>query len=475
MKFWLKIFLLNTLLLTVLTVLILLGVRQVVTTSLRAEQSRYGLTLARNLADRIADQVLQDEPFQAESAIKSALGSDADLKYAFVLGLDGKVFAHTFGQGYPAGLTEWNPTGNHEEAVQLLATEAGNMRDVGVKIFYGLPAELHLGLKETRITSTLVRLRNSIVIGSGIAILGALLLSLMFNRYLTRPLNQLMTHTEALIRGEFGGRVGFSGHGEFGELAATFDTLSQELAISRKKAEESLRQMLRTEKLSALGQLSAGLAHEIRNPLTSIKILFQSFLESSPPTRKDLEVVLSETERMEGLLKQFLAFTHIEEATPKPVNLYEQIQHILHICHYQMTRQGIEVIKDFEPMPNIMADRGMIEQVFLNLIMNAIEVMPDGGRLAVTGTVTFGNMVQVMVQDSGSGIPEEIRDKIFDPFFTTKPEGTGLGLSVIHNIVEHFGGSIDFSCDQDGTTFIVAFPAATETVHEETEGACHEA
>jgi len=472
MKFWLKIFLLNTLLLTVLTIMILLGVRQVVTTSLRAEQTRYGLTLARNLADRIADQVLQNESFQTESAIKSSLGSDADLKYAFVAGLDGKIFAHTFGNDYPSGLEEWNPTGNHEETVQLLATETGNIRDVGVKIFYGLPAELHLGLKETRITATLERLRNSIVTGSGIAILVALLLSLLFNRYLTKPLNQLMSHTEALIRGEFGGRVGFSGHGEFGELAATFDVLSQELAVSRQRAEESLRQMLRTEKLSALGQLSAGLAHEIRNPLTSIKILFQSFLESSLPTRRDLEVVLSETERMETLLKQFLAFTHIEEATPKAVNLYEQIQHVLHICHYQMTRQEIEVRTDFEPMPPIMADRAMIEQVFLNLIMNAMEVMPEGGSIDISGSVTAGNLVEVRVRDNGGGIPGEIRDKVFDPFFTTKEEGTGLGLSVTYNIVEHFGGFVDFCCEDGGTTFIVSFPAATWP-HSEDSGAYH--
>ena len=468
MRFWLKIFLLNTLLLTALTFLILLGVRQVVTTSLRAEQTRYSLTLARNLADRIADQVLQDEPYQTESAIKSALGSDNDLKYAFVVGLDGKIFAHTFGSGYPAGLREWNPTGNKEETVQLLATESGNIRDVGVKIFYGLPVELHLGLKETRITTTLGRLRNSIVIGSGVAILGALLLSLLFNRYLTRPLNQLMSHTEALIRGEFGGRVGFSGHGEFGELAATFDTLSQELAISRRRAEESLRQMLRTEKLSALGQLSSGLAHEIRNPLTSIKILVQSFLESSSPTRKDLEVVLSETERMETLLKQFLAFTHIEEATPKAVNLHEQIQHVLYICRYQMTRQGIEVRTDFEPMPPIMADRAMIEQVFLNLIMNAIEVMPQGGTLDISGSVTAENLAEIRIRDSGGGIPEKIRDKVFDPFFTTKGEGTGLGLSVTHNIVEHFKGTVDFFCDGDGTTFVVFFPVVARPHLEET-------
>lgn len=472
MRFWLKIFLLNTLLLTVLTVLILLGVRQVVTKSLRAEQTRYGLTLARNLADRIADQLLQDEPYQTESAIKSALGSDNDLKYAFVVGLNGKVFAHTFGSGYPVGLTEWNPTGNNEETVQLLATETGTIRDIGVKLFYGMPAEVHLGLKETRITNTLGRLRNSIVIGSGIAILGALLLSLLFNQYLTRPLNQLMSHIGALIRGEFGGRVGFSGHGEFGELAATFDTLSQELAISKRRAEESLRQMLRTEKLSALGQLSSGLAHEIRNPLTSIKILFQSFLENSPPTRKDFEVVLSETERMETLLKQFLAFTHIEEATPMAVDLYEQIQHVLHICRFQMTRQGIEVKTDFEPMPPIMADRAMIEQVFLNLVMNAIEMMPQGGTLDIAGFVTAENLAEIRIRDSGGGIPEEIREKVFDPFFTTKEEGTGLGLSVTHNIVEHFKGTVDFCCDGDGTTFVVSFPVVARP-HLEKTGAGH--
>lgn len=462
MKFWLRIFLLNTLLLTVLTILVLLVVRQEVTSSLRSEQSRYGLTLARNLADRIADQVVQDEPYQTEAAIAASLKSDSDLLYAFVIGMDGKLFAHTFGSGVPAGLAEWNPTGNKEEAIQLLATEVGTIRDVGVKIFSGLPAELHLGLKETRISVALERLRNRIVVGSGIAIVCALFISLLFNRYLAQPLNHLIAHGEALIRGEFGKRVGLADHGELGALAATFDTLSQELADSRQRAEESMRQMLRTEKLSALGQLSAGLAHEIRNPLTSIKILFQSFLESSPPTRKDIEVVLSETERMETLLKQFLAFTHIEEATPQAVDLPEVAHHVLYICRYQMQRQGIEVAVEFASMPSVMADRGMIEQVLLNLIMNAVEAMPEGGELHISGGITADNRVEIKVRDSGGGIPEAVRDKIFDPFFTTKPEGTGLGLSVIHNIVGHFGGTIDFQCDTDGTTFMVMFPVASE-------------
>lgn len=460
MKFWLRIFLLNTLLLAVLTVLVLLVVRQEVTSSLRSEQSRYGLTLARNLADRIADQVVQDEPYQTEAAIVAALKSDSDLHYAFVVGMDGRLFAHTFGTGYPTGLAEWNPTGNREEAVQLLATEVGTIRDVGVKIFSGLPAELHLGLKETRIAVAMERLRNRIVVGSGIAIVCALLISLLFNRYLAQPLNHLIAHGEALIRGEFGKRVGLADHGELGTLAATFDTLSQELAASRQRAEESMRQMLRTEKLSALGQLSAGLAHEIRNPLTSIKILFQSFLESSPPTRKDIEVVLSETERMETLLKQFLAFTHIEEAIPQAVDLPEVAQHVLYICRFQMQRQGIEVAVEFADMPPVMADRGMIEQVLLNLIMNAIEAMPEGGILHTSGVIAVGNRVEIKVRDSGCGIPETVREKIFDPFFTTKAEGTGLGLSVIHNIVGHFGGTVDFLSDADGTTFIVSFPVA---------------
>lgn len=467
MKFWLRIFLLNTLLLSLLTVLILLVVRQEVTSALRAEQSRYGLTIARNLADRIADQVVQEEPYQTEAAITASLKSDSDLHYAFVIGMDGKLFAHTFGTGYPAGLTEWNPTGNKEETVQLLTTEVGTIRDVGVKVFSGLPAELHLGLKETRITVTQERLRNRIAVGSGIAILGALLFSLLLNRYLARPLNHLIAHGEALIRGEFGKRVGLAGHGELVALAATFDTLSQELASSRQRAQETMRQMLRTEKLSALGQLSAGLAHEIRNPLTSIKILFQSFLESSSPTRKDIEVVLSETERMETLLKQFLAFTHIEEATPQAVDLPEVTHHVLYICRYQMRIQGIEVATELAAMPPVLADRAMIEQVLINLIMNAVEAMPEGGELHISGGITVDNRVEIRVRDSGGGIPEAIRDKIFDPFFTTKPEGTGLGLSVIHNIVGHFGGTIDFCCDSTGTTFAVSFPVASDNDYQE--------
>ncbi len=458
MKLWRKVFLLNTLLLSVLAVFILLAVRQVVTTAMRAEQTRQGLTIARNLADRVADMVLLEDLYQAEKVLKSALVAEEDLLYAFMTGLDGRIFAHTFDAGPPAGLATWNPTGSEPKAVQLLATEVGIIRDVGVKIFDGLPAELHLGLRETRIEVALARIRNRIALGSGAAIFGAWLLSSLFSRYLTRPLSRLVTHTERLARGEFGGKVGFSGKGEFGELAATFDTLSRELALYRQRVEESCRQMLRAEKLSALGRLSAGLAHEIRNPLTSIKVLFQAFREISPPSRQDLEVVLAEVERMEDLLKRFLAFTRIEEAEPTAVGVNEVLEHLLQMSRFHLVRQGIEVDADLQDVPPVLADRAMVEQVLLNLVMNAVEAMPGGGELGIAIAEVDG-LVEVRVRDSGGGIPESIREKIFDPFFTTKEEGTGLGLSVAFNIVTHFGGSIDFRSGGGGTTFYLRLPA----------------
>lgn len=458
MKLWLKVFLLNTLLLTVLAVFILLAVRQVVTTSLRAEQTRHGLTIAHNLADRVADLLLLEDVYQAEKTLESVLGSEEDLQYAFVVGLDGRTFAHTFGAGPPTGLMTWNPTGGAVESVQLLDTEAGIIRDVGVKVFDGLAAELHLGLPETRIEAALVRIRDRIVLASSVAIFGAWLLSSLFSRYLTRPVNRLVAHTERLARGEFGGQVGVTGKGEFGELAATFNALSRELALYRQRMEESFRQMLRAEKLSALGRLSAGLAHEIRNPLTSIKVLFQSFRESSPPSRQDLDVVLAETERMETLLRRFLACTRIEEAEPTSVDVNELLEHVLQMSRFQLVRQDVEVEANLNEVSPVLADRAMIEQVLLNLVLNAIEAMPGGGTLGID-TAEVNSLIEIRVRDSGGGIPETIQDKVFDPFFTTKEEGTGLGLSVAYNIVEHFGGSIDFRCEEGGTIFLLRLPA----------------
>ena len=221
--------------------------------------------------------------------------------------------------------------------------------------------------------------------------------------------------------------------------------------------EESYKQMLRTEKLTALGRLSAGLAHEIRNPLTSIKVLFQTFKDNPALTKEDMRVVLSAVEQMDDLLTRFLKFARSDEFNLSDVYINSLIKQDLNLIQFQVKNQPVKINMELTKLPPVKADKAMIQQALLNLILNATEAMPDGGLLTIRSRLDNG-YVTVDINDTGAGIPAEIRDKIFDPFFTTKSDGTGLGLSIVYNIMAIHNGEVAFNSNREGTTFTLKLP-----------------
>ena len=457
MKLWVKIVLLNVVIAVSLGLLIGLTVRGVVTSSMRAELTKQGESIARNLSDRIADSILLDDFYKTQEALEDVLGTEQDIEYIFVTNKKGYLFAHTFKNGYPPHILRWNPLIDSPLSIQLLDTEKGFIRDIGVKIFRGMNPELHIGIKEDRISQTLNRVRNVIALTTGIVILFGSVLSCFFSRFITKPLNRLVDFTRRLSRGEFGGKVNITSRDEVGELAGTFNILSQELKLYRDNIEKSYKQMLRTEKLTALGRLSAGLAHELRNPLTSIKVLFQAFKDSTGLTKEDMDVVLSEVNQMDEILTRFLGFAKGDEFNLSEVDINAIIKQLIHLTRFQIKDQSIRPVLELSELPLVRADRTMIEQALLNLIINAIEAMPHGGTLTFSSKADNDRVV-ISVKDTGRGITEGIKEKVFDPFFTTKNDGTGLGLSIVYNIIRLHSGNISFSSNGNGTTFNIELP-----------------
>ncbi|MCL4491904.1 MAG: ATP-binding protein [Nitrospirae bacterium] len=458
MKLWIKIALLNVFIVVSLGILIGFATRSVVISSMRTELTRQGESMARNLSDRIADSILLDDLYKVHEAIKDVLEKEKDVEYIFVTDKNGEIFTHTFNNGSPPDLLRWNSFGIDKlSSIQLLATEKGLIRDVGVRIFGGMNPELHIGIREERIRQTLNRIRNLIITLTIVVTMVGSVLAFSLSRLTTKPLYALMEFTHDLSRGEFGRKIDIKSKDEVGELSMTFNNLSYELDLYRKKMEGSYKQMLRTEKLTALGRLSAGLAHEIRNPLTSIKVLFQAFKDNPSLTKEDMQVVLSATEQMDDLLTRFLRFARSDEFNLSDVYINSLIKQVINLARFQIKNQSINVNLDLKKLPPVKADRAMIQQAVLNLVLNAIEAMPDGGTLIVSSKLGNGHAV-VAVQDAGGGIPGDIKDKIFDPFFTTKSDGTGLGLSIVYNIVSLHNGEISFESNGKGTTFNLKIP-----------------
>ncbi len=261
-------------------------------------------------------------------------------------------------------------------------------------------------------------------------------------------------------------------------LAIQNASMYQELKLFSQQMEERIRktsadlrkteaQLVRSEKLAALGQLAAGIAHEIRNPLTSINILIHSLTESLPPEtahREDLKVIEEEIQRINRIVEQFLRFARPAPPLFKETDIVVLVEELLQLLKAQMERQRISVHRQFSALPLIRLDREQMKQAMLNLLMNAIQAMPGGGRLNLGAQVVEDTpWIKLSVQDSGIGIsPEDIK-KLFDPFFSTKEGGIGLGLSIAHRIVDQHQGKIEVeSRPGRGTVFHLWLPLSQQ-------------
>lgn len=225
------------------------------------------------------------------------------------------------------------------------------------------------------------------------------------------------------------------------------------------QTEEQLR---RADRLSALGELSAGMAHEIRNPLGSIKgavEIIKDDYTAEEAKYEFIQILIRETDRLNQIVQEFLGFAKPKNPELQFVDLNESLESVLTLAAQQARKAGVKVEKKLDPaIGKRSLDAGLLKQAFLNLILNAIQAMPDGGSLSVKSSLRNGAL-EVTIADTGIGIPEENRKKLFSPFFTTKKNGTGLGLAITYRIIENHRGVIDVaSRPGGGTAFTVRIP-----------------
>jgi len=222
-----------------------------------------------------------------------------------------------------------------------------------------------------------------------------------------------------------------------------------------------------TERLISLGELSARVAHEIRNPLTGVRTTVQfvaSKLRAGDSRREDLHDVLKELDRIEQIITDLLLFARPQAARPLATDLKEVVEKVLDNLARRLEEAGIEVERDLDAdLPEVQVDPDMAQQVILNLAINAIQAMPEGGTLRMGAGLRRTRYkkayIDVVVADSGPGIPEEVKDKIFDPFFTTRSMGTGLGLSISLQIAREHGGNLTArNLAQGGAAFKLSLP-----------------
>jgi two-component system NtrC family sensor kinase len=349
---------------------------------------------------------------------------------------------------------------------------------------------LDVGLSLERVDRDLAAFRSAnLAFTAAAALLLVAFLWMYVRGRVVRPVEALLEATRRVAHDELETEIRIDARGELGLLAASFNDMTRSL----KRVEDELRlvtgnlgamveertselraaqdTLVRTEKLSSLGKLSASIAHEINNPLAGIltfaKLMIRT-IEAGPvgdgerkSLVKQLALVQRETERCSTIVRNLLDFARERPLQIREVNLNLVVEEVFTLVANQTAIQGVEFVKDLATLPPVEADFGQMRQAFVNIVVNAIEAMPKDGQIRViTRPLPETGEVEVAFQDTGPGIPPEVLQKVFDPFFTTKEKGTGLGLSVVYGIVERHKGHVSVeSGPGKGTRFTIRLPA----------------
>ena len=311
---------------------------------------------------------------------------------------------------------------------------------------------------------TLEAWRKYLVFSVISALIPNLLLVLIVVRTFSRPLQKITVAAVKVTEGEYGTEVDLrKSNDETGLLADSFNEMSRKMADDIKQLQKLNEQLIRTEKLAAMGTLSAGVAHEVNNPLASISSLIQimqSKKDIDVDTKEKLKLISAQIQRITQVTRDMMDFARARPAAKSSVNINDLITKSLRLASFDKSFQKLKLINTFEnDLPFVFADFDKLQQVFLNLLLNARDAMPEGGDLEIRTTQTDGKVL-IEIADSGTGIEEKNIKQIFDPFFTTKStgKGTGLGLAVCYGIITAHGGKIDVANNDKGTLFSIYLP-----------------
>ncbi|MCX7885982.1 MAG: cache domain-containing protein [Verrucomicrobiae bacterium] len=432
-----------------------------------------GVLLNRNfeLVDKIKQTVFQDVVYKGKDIGTATIFLD-DLRIATnVRNADGSraigtriaedVYRQVVGAGKPWLGRAYVVNAWYITAYEPIRSFRGQI--IGI-LYVGLLEQKYLDIKR----KTVLAFLGVTTIGAA----GALVLSFFISRKVSTAIGKLVSASRELGRGNLEARVDIRSNDELQELADTFNSM----AAALKKRDEQLKEFARTkimesERLAIIGQLAAGVAHELNNPMQGIVTYSHLLLEETPnghPSRDLAQKIVTQANRCTSIVRGLLDFARQRKPHKRPVNINTVLNDCLSLVKNQSLFHNIQIERNHAPeLPEVVIDPSQMQQVFLNLIINAAEAMPNGGRLTTTTRLnTEERCVEIAVTDTGHGISPENMERIFDPFFTTKEatHGTGLGLAISFGIIKEHQGSISVESEVGkGTTFTVRLPISTET------------
>lgn len=324
---------------------------------------------------------------------------------------------------------------------------------------------LYVGLLQTPFVhqrNVIIAVFLAFMIGTTLAVL---VLLVLVTESAIRPINRVVRMAQRVIGGDLSARIGIRPAGEMGVLCRAIDSMAHSIEEREDLLQQATRQQIgRSEQLASVGRLAAGVAHEVNNPLTGV-LAFADLLRDKEnldsQDREDVELIIRETKRAREIVRGLLDFARETPSRKAPLAVNNLLRQTLQLLGKREAFQNIYLVDDLAAdLPLIQGDKNQLQQVFVNLSLNACEAMPDGGTLMITSALA-DEAVVIQITDTGMGIKREHLDKIFEPFFTTKPvgKGTGLGLAVSYGIIQQHGGTVEVQSEErKGTTFVIRLP-----------------
>jgi two-component system NtrC family sensor kinase len=446
--------------------------------SLRVQRESMTATLAAAIARTVAAERASPPGvtnFEQRKNLRTLLRSIAETTGAVelsVIGLDRQVIASwperregdhdasvistSLAGGPPVVNYRQAPQGRDEELLAYAPVEVDGHVTGAVRVGITASEPTKSVLRRSGLLLLLLAIADALlVLGLGLFVLKQLVV---------KPLGQLRRATALMTAGDWEPRIAEEGPKEFAALASAFNQMTVSLSVQRE-------QIIRSEKLASVGQLAAGVAHEIGNPLAAI-LGYVDILRSDLAGKGDLPLadrqdaldrVKAETQRIHHIIRELLEFSRPSHEDPVPTDPLRVVQSAQALLAPQSRFREVRVVTSpaSEAWPQVMVAPSRLVQVFVNLMLNAADAMGGKGTIVVSCRED-GGRVSLTVADEGPGVPKEVRRKVFDPFFTTKPvgQGTGLGLPVCRSIVESFGGTLDVapSTVGEGAKFSMSLP-----------------
>lgn len=430
--------------------------------TLELELQSKGKYIAELISHRLIEPFLYEERYEIFSLLQASMKDKESLiVYAEVYNEDGETIITAYKD---KKYREMIPPHSIEDLINHTEIDTPFIYHINVPMSvttFETIGFLRLGITKEYLYKKINSIKHKLyLLSAGVIFIGTML-GLWMARKILKPILILNKGVKRVGEGEVGVEVPVVGEGEIKELAVSFNKMSvklKELIDDIKAAQENL---IRTEKLYAIGEFSAGVAHEIKTPLTSIKMLMQTVKHKRQVlSSKDIEIIEGEINRIDRIVKEFLAFARPEKVEKTDVNINNVLEEVIAITRPKMEQSAIHLVQTFSSSkPMIKGNHDALKQVFLNIVLNAMQAMDGkGGTLSMETTVNEGTLL-VLIKDTGVGIPEKDLNRIFDPFFTTKEEGTGMGLALTYNIVNDHSGKIDIdSKPWIGTTVKVTLP-----------------